>query len=126
MKGRHLQPFLYTVMVEQATREAGRPEPVRGFSYFFPMPRDEGRELSYPRQTLQGGMDIVATLADLLQNGLFPFTDVKDDVAFSDYLSVYGDIPALAAAARRKTRAEPVLEKWALLRNLYGDEEEAE
>lgn len=126
MQGRRLQPFLYTVMVEQAAREAGRPEPVRGFSYFFPMPRDEGREIAYPRESLQGGMAVVAALADLLKHGNFPFTDVRNDVVFSDYLAAYGDVPSLAAAARRKALAEPVLEGWMRLRNLDGEPEESE
>ncbi|MCD8139040.1 MAG: PD-(D/E)XK nuclease family protein [Planctomycetaceae bacterium] len=122
-KGRHLQPLLYSAMVEQAAAEAGSPEPVRAFSYFFPMPRDEGREIGYARADLREGVWIVDALANLLRHGYFPFSTDKEDVRFSDYLAVYGDVPALAAAARRKATSDPALEGWARLRGLDGGDE---
>ncbi|MCD8349041.1 MAG: PD-(D/E)XK nuclease family protein [Planctomycetaceae bacterium] len=121
--GRHLQPLLYSAMVEQAAAEAGSPEPVRAFSYFFPMPRDEGREIAYERAELREGMWIVSALSDLLHHGYFPFSTDKEDVRFSDYSAVYGDVTALAAAMRRKAVSDPALEGWARLRSLGVDDE---
>ncbi len=122
--GRHLQPLLYSAMVEQAAAEAGSPEPVRAFSYFFPMPRDEGREIAYARADLREGIWIVETLAGMLRQGFFPFSTDKEDVRFSDYNAVYGDVASLAVAMRRKASADPALEGWARLRGMGGDAEE--
>lgn len=104
--GRHLQPFLYTEMLERATREAGLPEPVKEFSYLFPMRRDEGNVITFSRDDLRGGMEIVAGLRDMLRAGRFPFAAREEDAAYSDYLPVYdagGGMKALCAAVRLKT-----------------------
>lgn len=117
--GRHLQPLLYTRMLETVLAEEGIPEPVRGFSYFFPMPRDEGRTLTYDRDMLrEGGTEILEALSSLLASGCFPFGVDKADAVFSEYLAVHGDIAALAGAARRKALADPALAAWAELREV--------
>lgn len=122
-EGRHLQPLLYTEMLEAATREAGMPEPVAEFSYFFPMQRDEGNVITYTRAELRGGMAIVETLVAMLAAGRFPLTVDKRDLRYSDYASVYGDVAALCAAARRKAASDPALRDWAALRGIAGTED---
>ena len=118
-QGRHLQPLLYTRMLERALSDMGRPEPVASFSYFFPMPRDEGLVLAYPRAALNNdGMAIVDSLAMLLSDGKFPFTTDKTDVAFSDYLPLFGDPAALALRARDKCAADPALSVWRDIRGI--------
>lgn len=117
--GRHLQPLLYTRMLEAVLAEKGNPDLVLGFSYFFPMPRDEGRTYTYERSILrEGGDAILDVLAGMLRTGCFPFTTDQGDVVYSDYGAVYGDVAALAAAARRKAAADPALAAWANLRGL--------
>ncbi len=118
-QGRHLQPLLYTHMLERALADLGRPEPVLSFTYFFPMPRDEGLTLTYPRLALHnGGLDIVARLCAMLAQGMFPFTTNKDDVRFSDYQPLFGDAGLAAARMREKCAADPALELWRTLREL--------
>lgn len=122
--GRHLQPLLYTMMIEAflAGNAAASPDAVRGFSYFFPMPRDEGRTFTYERAALRdGGETILADLAAMLRDGCFPFTTDRADIAYSDYGDAFGDAAALAAAARRKAAADPALAAWARLRGIGGD-----
>lgn len=127
-QGRHLQPYLYGEMLAEVVRREGRPEPVRGFSYFFPMPRDEGRTFSYAWEALRDeGPGILENLAAMLDGGVFPFTtDRKDVGGFSEYLPLYGDSAALAAQARRKTEAESdgLLAAWARLRGLDASEDD--
>ncbi len=119
-QGRHLQPLLYTEMLEQATREAGLPEPVREFSYLFPMRRDEGAVIAFDRDDLRGGMAIVGRLLDMLSAGCFPFTTREEDAAHSDYLPAYGcaegGVRELCAAARRKAACDGALRAWSELR----------
>lgn len=115
-QGRHLQPLLYTEMLERVTREAGLPEPVREFSYFFPMSRDEGNVITFGREDLRGGGTVVDALVEMLAAGCFPFTTRQDDVKNSDYLPVYGDTRELCAAARRKAAADDALDMWRRLR----------
>lgn len=120
-RGQNLQPLLYTHMLEQALRERGAPEPVRQFAYYFPMPRDEGRTVSYKRAELgRDGMEIVSVLIDMLRDGCFPFTVDAADVGFSDYLPIYGNVDATATSIREKalSGANPGLSAWAGLRGL--------
>ncbi len=123
-QGRHLQPFLYTEMLDRAMREAGLPEPVREFSYVFPMRRDEGGVITFSRDDLRGGMAIVARLAEMLASGCFPFTTRGEDVEHSDYLPVYGgagsDVRELCAAAARKAARDEALGVWSGLRGDDG------
>ena len=121
-RGRHLQPLLYAKMLERVLADAGLPEPVRGFSYFFPMPRDEGRTFTYDWERLNsGGMEIVEILAGMLASGRFPFTTERADAAYSDYLPLYGDVGRAVAAVRRKARRDPALADWAALREVGGE-----
>ena len=85
-----LQPLLYCMMLESALRGAGREEPVRRFSYFFPMPRDEGGVIGYGREQLgPEGMEIVASLRDLLAGGRYPVAASSKEYAYSDYLPLF-------------------------------------
>lgn len=116
-QGRHLQPLLYAMMLDWVTGQVGTPEPVRSFSYFFPMPRDEGRVFTYSwQQLLRGGMDIVGLLTDMLAAGTYPFSPQLKDCAYSDYERVWGNISSLAAAAKNKMENDPNLSTWARLR----------
>ncbi len=118
-QGRHLQPLLYAHMVEAALDDLHMPEPVRAFAYFFPMPRDEGLTLTFPRELLdRAGMRIVARLESLLSEGHFPFTLDPEDVKYSDYLPLYGDAAELAGSHRAKTRSDPALAGWGELRGI--------
>ena len=118
-QGRHLQPLLYTRMLETVLAEAGVSEPIQGFAYFFPMPRDEGRTVFYPRGMLGAeGMAIVETLAAMLSTGCFPFTTDARDVAYSDYAPLSADAARLAVAARDKAENDPALRAWAVIRGL--------
>ncbi len=112
--GRCLQPFLYARMLAQVTEEAGIPEPVRSFTFYFPMPRDEGRKIAYSWERLaEGGWEVVEALAGLLRQGYFPFTTVADDVAYSDYAAAFGgEAKELAAAVLGKCAGVEGLEEW--------------
>lgn len=127
-QGRHLQPYLYAGMLVEMLRREGRPEPVRGFSYFFPMPRDEGRTFSYRWDRLrEEGGEIVDDLAAMLTAGAFPFTtDRKDIAVFSEYKPLYGNMDELAARARRKAEAdsEGARAAWTRLRDRKARAEE--
>lgn len=124
-QGRHLQPLLYAMMLDWVTRQ-GSPEPVKSFSYFFPMPRDEGRVFTYSWDQLrQGGMDIVALLTDMLAAGTFPFSPQAKDCEYSDYERVWGDTAALAASARAKMENDSRLSTWARLRGATETEDTA-
>lgn len=121
-QGRHLQPLLYTEMLERVTREAGLPEPVREFSYFFPMRRDEGGVITFDREDLRGGGAIVDALVEMLATGCFPLATREEDVGNSDYLPVYGDVRELCASSRRKTAVDGALERWRELRGSDASE----
>lgn len=116
--GRHLQPYLYTAMLERALAENGMVDRVNGFGYFFPMPRDEGRSINYDRDALRDGGAVVRALVAMLRKGCFPFARKKEDVAYSDYLDVYGDVRALLAAGREKILMDERLADWRELQNL--------
>jgi hypothetical protein len=116
-QGRHLQPFLYSAMLEAVLREAGLAEPVRRFAYFFPMRRDEGNVIPFDRDDLRGGAEIVDALVGMLAAGCFPFTTREEDMRNSDYLPVYGDgVRALCGAARLKAANDDALRGWSGLR----------
>ncbi|MDR1520364.1 MAG: PD-(D/E)XK nuclease family protein, partial [Planctomycetota bacterium] len=118
-QGRHLQPLLYILMLERALAMLGRPEEVAEFSYFFPMPRQEGRSIRYRRQALaDAGKPVLASLLALIRDGLFPFSNEAADVEYSDYLPVYGDVGELAGQAAGKMRNDPTLAVWAALRGV--------
>lgn len=127
-QGRNLQPLLYTRMLERVVEESGGgSEPVCGFAYFFPMPRDEGRTIAYTREMLdRHGMAIVETLCDMLASGRFPFSSDENDVKYSDYAPMHGDAAEMARAARIKALMDPALEDWAGLRELSPDEEDGD
>ncbi len=116
--GRCLQPFLYARMLKRVTEEAGIPEPVRSFSFYFPMPRDEGRTIAYSWERLsEGGWEVVEALAGLLRRGYFPFTTEANDVQYSDYAAAFGgEAKDLAAAVLRKCEGVEGLEEWAAMR----------
>ncbi|MDR1533890.1 MAG: PD-(D/E)XK nuclease family protein [Planctomycetota bacterium] len=117
--GRHLQPYLYAEMLESGLAALGQPGKVKEFSYFFPMPRDEGKIVTYLAADLSGaGGRIMAALLELIGNGCFPFTGDKDDAKYSPYLAVYGDVEELAKQAGDKARADPLLGTWAGLRGM--------
>lgn len=123
--GRHLQPFLYVAMLEKALADSGRADMVRGFSYFFPMPRDEGNVISYSRDDLRGGGVIMRALLTLLRGGCYPFARDAKDVTYSDYLAVHGEVGPLVATAKMKTANDDRLDAWRSLnpaKKQEGDE----
>ena len=116
-QGRQLQPCLYAWMLEEALRGLGQPDMVREFSYCFPMPRDEGgADVAYRREALlPSGLALAEKLFSLLRRGVFPFTVEADDVVYSDFSPVYGDVAAGVEKSRAKT-ADSELADWAELR----------
>ncbi len=115
-QGRHLQPLLYSLMLDHTLRARGLPEPVRRFSYFFPMPRDEGRTLTYAwGQLMDGGIEIVARLHRLLCGGTYPVSPLAKDRAFSDYAALFPDESGGGSS--------PLLAPWRELRGEKRDDE---
>ncbi len=109
LQGRHLQPLLYSLMLDHVLRAQGVPEPVRSFSYFFPMPRDEGRTLTYAwPQLVPAGRELLTHLRRLLAGGIYPASPLPKDRQFSDYAPLF---PATAPHA-----ADPLLAPWRALR----------
>lgn len=103
-QGRHLQPLLYCLMLDHTLRRHGLPEPINRFSYFFPMPRDEGRVFTYTwSQLSDGGIGIVSLLRQFLSSGCFPVSPLPKDRVYSDYA-------ALFPAAPKPVRLAPWLE----------------
>ncbi|MCC8180010.1 MAG: PD-(D/E)XK nuclease family protein, partial [Planctomycetes bacterium] len=115
-QGRQLQPLLYTHMLSHALEEAGRPEPVRSFRYFFPMPREEGLSVEYSRDKLAGeNLTLADLLLDMLSAGCFPFTIDAKDCAYSDYAPIYQACGDCVAGAKRKAESH-LLASWRELR----------
>jgi hypothetical protein len=73
-----------------------------GFGYFFPTSRAFGERITWERDELSEGRDVLKCLVDLVVTGCFCFTTDAGDVKYSDYLTAYGDADALAEAARKK------------------------
>lgn len=121
-QGRTLQPFLYVRMLEKALADRGLPEPVRRFTYFFPMPAAEGRNIVYERAALETkGPKLLEHLAELLANGCFPFTTSLADVTYSEYADAFGGaigVKDLTLAAKAKAVADPLLSPWRALREM--------
>ncbi len=115
--GRRLQPFLYVEMLTRALADAGLPRPVRGFSYYFPMPRDEGKIITYSREQLAArGWEIMEVLGELLANGLFLLSGREEDVRYSDYRVLYGATGEACRRALRKAETDDALLKWLAMR----------
>lgn len=123
--GRHLQPYLYTIMLEKSLEEAGFPERVREFCYFFPMLRDEGGVISYRRDELFDGHTVVKALAGLLRGGCFPFARSDKDVKNSDYLEIYDNPKSLASNAALKEDPDGRIAAWRRLDAKPGKKTEA-
>jgi hypothetical protein len=126
-QGRHLQPFLYMKLLEKAPPSSAPAAPPREFVYFFPMSRDEGRNsIVYSAQRLEDdGKRIVSNLLSLLEDGVFPFTNVSADAAHSLYAVVHGDSGKLAKSMEGKM-ADPKLAAWAALRGVRSGRDGAE
>ncbi|MCC8165592.1 MAG: PD-(D/E)XK nuclease family protein [Planctomycetes bacterium] len=115
--GRRLQPFLYVEMLTRALADAGLPRPVRGFSYYFPMPRDEGKIITYSREQLSArGWEIMEILGELLAGGLFLLSGREDDVRYSDYRVLYGATGEACRQALRKAETDDTLLQWLAMR----------
>lgn len=112
--GRHLQPVLYTALVNRV-REA-HAERVTGFGYYFISAREEGRRVVYKAERLKPGLDVIDKLVSLMAEGRYPFATSYDDVKYSDYLPIYRDPEKMVDEAKRKTENDPALAAWAELR----------
>jgi RecB family exonuclease len=117
-QGRVIQPFLYLSLVGHRLREAVSPEAHVGlFGFFFPGVRERGLRMDWASERLAAGSEVLERLCQIIREGAFLATDnAKEDCGYCNYLSICGNVEAVAAASRRKldnpsnTLLQPFLE----------------
>jgi RecB family exonuclease len=103
LKGRRVQSALYCALVEQRLCQTHPRNPlIASFGYFFPGVREHGERISWTADQLAAGRDIIADLVEMIRTGCFPFTDKREDMKYTDYGLLYGDVEESAQATRLK------------------------
>jgi hypothetical protein len=87
-----VQSFFYLALVESRIRDCHPGADVISFGYFFPGTAGHGERIEWCREELVEGMQVLASLCEMLSLGSFPFTDNDRDVKYSDYRAAFGDI----------------------------------
>jgi CRISPR/Cas system-associated exonuclease Cas4 (RecB family) len=82
--GRRLQHLLYALAVEHLQPGAQ----VTASEYHFPTRRGENAVVSYRRDELRAGPEVLTTLLDLVRDGRFLATTSADDCRYCDFAAV--------------------------------------
>jgi PD-(D/E)XK nuclease superfamily len=101
-QGRNVQSVFYLALVGSRLRDCHPGAEVISFGYFFPSSAGHGKRIEWCREELGEGMQILASLCEMLTLGCFPFTNKKDDVRYSDYQAAFGDVKRAADDIERK------------------------
>ncbi len=121
-QGRCIQNYLYKEMAERALRRVHPRSRVMAVEFFFPGTREHGERVVWDAETLEGGAVILKNLCVLLARGCFPLSDDLDDLRYSDYLTVFGNVETAARQAKRKMEnmANHMLEPFRMVRSCKG------
>ena len=118
-QGRKLQSFLYVGMLRHRLAAIGNDKDAAiSFGYFFPNTKTEGRRLQWSAAELKQGDQILSSICDLIQGGVFPATTNADDCTYCDYTSVCKDADFVAAESIRKATASENRESLATWRKM--------
>ncbi len=90
--GRVIQNILYYFMAKRLFPQINPHSQIESFGYFFPNSREHGERIVWGARQLEDGSPVLENLTEMLSKGCFPFSDNADDVKFSDYQLIYGDI----------------------------------
>ncbi len=103
-QGRLMQPLLYVSIVGHCLRESVSPKAgVTNFGFFFPGSRAAGQRVSWSSAELATGMSILEQLCDVIRRGAFlPTNDHETDCTYCDYISICGNVTAVATASQTK------------------------
>lgn len=121
-QGRCIQNYLYKEMAEHALRRIHPRSRVLAVEFFFPGTRAHGDRVVWDAEILEGGSVILQNLCAMLSRGCFPSSDEPDDLRYSDYLPVFGDVETIARQTRKKmeNEANHMLEPFRILRGCRG------
>lgn len=115
--GRRIQAGLYTRVVE--ILKGSR---VSRFEYLFSTSRGEDQAFPYEREQLERAMPIVASLLDLIAQGLFLATDDPEDCRYCDYGDICRVSPSYdkieSPPAKWSSEHGEALEEYSILRRL--------
>ncbi len=103
--GQLLQPLLYLEMVERRLREKiGADARVMGAGYFFPGQRGgQGDRLQWSAEDLRKDSNVLDTMLDLLQAGIFLATDQPDTCKHCSYFDAC-EVPEVNRQAGNKQK----------------------
>lgn len=105
-QGRRVQNVLYPEMVRAALAQQHPSQKIESFGYFFPGIKGAGLRLNWRMAELQPGLEILARMCRLIEQGAFAATDNADDCKYCDYQACCGNYQA--AAARSKSLLDNV------------------
>lgn len=102
-QGRVLQHYLYVTMVTHRLRAVVDPNAdVSHFGFFFPGVKARGERITWTRQGLAPGREILERLVQIVRTGAFLATNDADDCSYCDYQSVCGNVDSVVAASQAK------------------------
>jgi ATP-dependent helicase/nuclease subunit B len=102
-QGRVLQPYLYATMVTHRLREViGKDAAVSYFGFFFPGTKARGERITWTREALAPGLQILEKLVQTVRNGAFLATNNVEDCAYCNYRDICDDVDSVAAASQAK------------------------
>jgi ATP-dependent helicase/nuclease subunit B len=113
-----VQHLLYIMAVEQSLAESGEKDArVAAFRFLFPTAQTQGEDVSFERETLEKGREVLRHLCDIAGAGCFAPTDDEDDCRWCDYALICGDIASQALIMTGKLRGgDPALTAMRKLR----------
>jgi ATP-dependent helicase/nuclease subunit B len=92
-QGRILQPYLYMTMVTHRLRATVDPNAVATyFGFFFPGIKARGERMTWTRDSLAPGREILERLVQIVSSGAFLATNNADDCKYCDYRGICGDV----------------------------------
>lgn len=101
-QGRHLQCAIYLLLAESALQRKHPGARVVASGYFFPSLFEGGARIRWGREQLEGCLDILTSLCDMLAGGCFNFSCESTDARWSTCVEAFGDVEVAAGAASRK------------------------
>ncbi len=125
LQGRHIQNALYLELATARLADVDPGATVVSFGYFFPGVKAHGDRVAWRAEELAAGPSLLTWLCRMIALGCFPFTDIKDDVKFSDYKTAFGDVEEAASDTKRKlaNQSNEMLRPFRELRDLESREE---
>lgn len=117
-QGRLAQHYLYLALAQVRLRSVSPQARAERFGFFFPGLKPRGERISWTRDELAAGPQILGRLCQIAAKGAFLATDKSDDCYFCDFIQICGDAEARAKTSRFKleNRANLDLEEMRRLR----------